>query len=110
VNVAVEFPAAVGIPLTTPVPALRSTPAGRTPPDRVHVNGTVPPVTTSVEVYPFPTTPKLAEVVDTAKVDALPPPPPPPLLVQLKSPNPRAMIDSTDAMDFMRDIFLRVPL
>src|SRR6266481_2906976 len=45
-------------------------------------------------------------------VEELPPPspPPPPLLEQLKSPNPRAMIDSTDAMDFIRGILLRILL
>ena len=39
-----------------------------------------------------------------------PPPPPPPLPGQPKSPNPRAMIDNTDAMDFIWGILLRIPI
>ena len=48
VNVAVEFPSAVGMPLTTPVPALRDKPAGKTPVNKVHVKGAVPPVVANV--------------------------------------------------------------
>jgi hypothetical protein len=36
----------------------------------------------------------------------VPPPPPPPPLGQPKSPSPRAIIDNTDAMDFIRGILL----
>src|SRR6266850_8153339 len=100
VNTAVEFPSAVGVPLTTPAPALRDKPVGKTPPNSIQVNGAVPPVVARVEVYALSTTPKSAAVVDTAKADVLLPPPPP-LPGQPKSPNPRAMIDNTDAMDFI---------
>jgi hypothetical protein len=48
VNVAVEFPSAVGMPLTTPVPALRDKPAGKRPVNKVHVKGAVPPVVANV--------------------------------------------------------------
>jgi hypothetical protein len=47
VNVAVKLPAAVGVPLTTPVPVSRDElgkPVGKTPPNSVQVNGAVPPV------------------------------------------------------------------
>ena len=52
-NVAVKLPAAVGVPLTTPVPALRDElgkPVGKAPPNSIQVNGAVPPVTARVEV------------------------------------------------------------
>jgi hypothetical protein len=48
VNVTVELPAAVGVPLTTPVLALRDKPVGKTPPTKIHVSGAVPPVVTNV--------------------------------------------------------------
>jgi hypothetical protein len=48
VNVAVKLPAAVGVPLTTPVAPLRDNPFGKTPPNSVQINGAVPPVVTNV--------------------------------------------------------------
>jgi hypothetical protein len=47
-KVGVELPAAVGVPLTTPVPALRDKPVGKTPPNRIHVSGAAPPVVANV--------------------------------------------------------------
>jgi hypothetical protein len=41
-NTTVELPAAVGVPVTTPVAPLRDKPVGKTPPNKVHVNGAVP--------------------------------------------------------------------
>ena len=43
VNVGVKSPAAVGVPLTTPVPALKDKPVGKTPPTTAHLNEAVPP-------------------------------------------------------------------
>ena len=55
VNVAVKFPATVGVPLTTPVPGSRrksvgGEPVGKPPPKSVQVNGAVPPVAARVAV------------------------------------------------------------
>ena len=50
VNTAVGFSTAAGVPLTTPVPALRDKPIGKAPPNSVQVNGAVPPVTARVDV------------------------------------------------------------
>lgn len=49
VNVAVEFPAVVGVPVTAPVAGLlRFNPAGSAPPKSDQVNGAVPPVVARV--------------------------------------------------------------
>ena len=49
-NTTVKLPAVVGTGalLTTPVPASRDKPVGKTPPNTVHVNGAVPPVVANV--------------------------------------------------------------
>ena len=46
----VALPAAVGVPLMTPVAAFKARPAGSVPPARVHVYGVIPPVAASVAV------------------------------------------------------------
>jgi hypothetical protein len=51
VKVGVKFPAgATGVPVTAPVDAFNDNPAGKTPPNKVQVNGAVPPVAARVEV------------------------------------------------------------
>jgi hypothetical protein len=47
-KVVVELPAAVGMPLTTPVAPLRDNPFGKTPPTKIHVSGAVPPMVANV--------------------------------------------------------------